>query len=105
MTGSLQMPWLTVRSQTRPIHIRLTRESLVVSVNVDKLSRDLFMRVSWEREFKSWLKSWKHPYPRHNKHLIVSWNGTLGLHHYRHKKSLRMRAMASSLGWTVAAYP
>src|SRR5437879_1320541 len=104
MTRSLPMPLYEERRLTRPIHIHLTSEYLVVIVKPDKLRNGSFTHSSWVREWRSLLQFLNAQYPTLNKHLIVFSSATRDLDTSKRQLSHRMRKTASSLGWMVERY-
>ena len=89
------------KRSSRPIHIRLTSEFLVVCVSLERLqnvSSSLYYSVPGYRSF---LKSCNAQYPKLRKHLIISSHDIPDLRSLKRELYLKMRNVATSWGWTV----
>src|SRR5678816_1066653 len=95
------MPLSTAVRQTRPIHIRLTKEYLAVFVRLDKLRNDLYMPYYWV----SWLKYWDAQYPKRRKLLVVYSRDIPASLSYAKKCFLAMHGAAISQDWTEDLFP
>src|SRR5579862_9330900 len=93
--------WSRVRRMTKPIHIRLTSEYLVVYANLGQVRKGSFMHFSWVLASGSFLRFWNAQKPRHKKLLIVCLNDTPAGNGLRKTIFREMRAVGTSLGWTV----
>src|ERR1043165_8598598 len=71
MMRSSPMPWCPVGRMTKPIHIRSTNASLVVSVHLDRMQSALFTPYFSELELENFLKYWAAASRKQNKHLSV----------------------------------
>src|ERR1700721_384830 len=86
---------------TKPIHIRLTREFLVVCANLGKMQNGSFMPIRSEQEIVNWLKSWGVTYLRQKKVLIGSSVDMQVFLYLRRLLFHRMRKEAGLQVWTV----
>src|ERR1700739_3404511 len=93
-----------VRSLRRPIHIALTRELLVIYVDLDRLPRELYIRSSLAGSVIKYLKFCDVQYPKRKKRLVVYLGATKDSRNSNGRLFLVMRREATSLDWTVEKY-
>src|SRR6185312_14262177 len=90
------------RKMTKPIHILLTKEYLVVSVSLVRLLSGSSTLFSLVQDCGNCLKSWSALNPNAKKLLIVSLEDTPVGPLLRRLIFQRMRNVGTSLGWMVA---
>src|SRR5713101_1083269 len=91
--------------KAKPIHIRSTKEYLVVFVNLELLPRGLFLHSCWVPVLENYLKYWNAMRLRQEMRLIVCWNGTKGGQGSKSRLFQRMQNLGISLGWMVGRFP
>src|SRR5258708_21966055 len=95
------MPSLRVLNQNKAIRIRLTREFLEVSVNLELLPKDLSTLFFLERGLRNWLKFSTRMRTKRKKLLLIYWDDTKDSLDSKRLLFLKMRREAISLGWMV----
>src|SRR6266404_4810351 len=86
---------------TKPIRIALTKEYLVMFVDLEPLPNASSTLSYSAQGFQNLLRYWDAQRPRPNKHLIVSFPATRGGQRSNRRFSRRMQGEAILLGWTV----